>query len=255
MSDLVRQESNEISLLSNKAVSDILVSVSNMEVIKKDDFNFLQENKEHLSKVLEKTYIWRTDAQKRSIISDGYCPTLHSKFHQAITEQKVQFDQALYLAKDFEIHRLSLEEKILDLDDIKESTNPRDIIKSKKLQIEIQFMEYELQNMKTAMTYRMKEVRGWQDIQEELLKEMRSQNIPEEDIWDKDSGYMVSMFLQTLTNLQGIKSSTDGAERNNLIQLAIFAYRRIKESGRLDELIKSCNKIQLESLRVIEGVC
>lgn len=249
--EIKRHENKDIALLSDKAVSEILDSVNSMEVISKEDSSFLQEHKEHLSKVLTSTHIWRTDAQKRSIISDGFCPTTHAKFHQALAEQKVQFDQSLYLAKEFELAKIRLKEKMLDLEELKDT--PRDRLASERMQIEIQFMEYELQQMKTAMLYRMKEVKGWQVIEEELLKDMRDNGVSDEDIWSKDAGQEAAMFLQSLTNLQGIRSSTDGAERNNLIGLAFHAYKRVKESGRLDELKECCNQYQLESLVLLEG--
>lgn len=177
----------DLAILNQNAVSEILQSVEDLEVISKDDFKFLQTNKEHLSKVLLHTHIWRTDAQKLSIVSNEQCPTLHSKFHQAILEAKIQFDQSLYLARDFEIAKLSLQEKVLDLEDLGDTNNnKRDALKAKKLQIEIKFQEYELQQMKTAMLYRVKEVRGWQKIQEQLVKEMESAGMSEEVIWSKD---------------------------------------------------------------------
>lgn len=242
---------HELTVLNDKAITDILSSVDKMEVISKEDNSFLQENKEHLGKVLLNTHIWRTDEQKESIIADGFCPTTHAKFHQAMAEQKVQFDQALYLGKEFEIAKLDLQEKFLDLEELKDSQ--RDRIKAQKLQIEIQFMEYELQQMKTAMLYRMKEIKGWKKIQDRLIGELKENGVSEEDIWSKDAGQGAAMFLSSLTNLQGIKSSTDGAERNNLIQLAMFAYKRMKESGRLEEMKGCCNPMQLESLKLIEG--
>jgi hypothetical protein len=70
--------------------------------MKPEDTQFLMDNSQHLGLVMEKTFMWRTNFQKRSIINDVNHPTNHSKFHQAILEQKVQFDQTLYLAKEFE---------------------------------------------------------------------------------------------------------------------------------------------------------
>ena len=249
--EIKKHENNDIALLSGKAVTDILSSVNKMEVISSEDSGFLQEHKEHLGKVLSKTHIWRTDEQKLSIISDGFCPTLHAKFHQAILEQKVQFDQSLYLAKDFELAKLNLKEILLDLEELSDS--PRDQIKAEKLQIEIQFREYELQQMKTAMIYRMKEVKGWQNIQNGLLREMKHQGYTEEHIWNKDAGQSVDMFLQALTNLHGIKVTKDGAEHNNLLSLAQFSYHRMKEGGMLEQVRKVCSPMQLESLKLIEG--
>jgi len=251
----------EITEYSNKAISNILTHVKSLDVIDKKDLTFLQDNKKHLSTILEKSYMWRTDIQKESIVSDAYHPTLHSKFHQAILEQKVQFDQSLYLAKDFELKKLDLEGLLLDLEQLEQSisedTENENLkyndIERRKLEVDIQFKEYELQQMKIAMSYRMAEVKGWQKIVNELMVKMKNADMSDNDIWDKNEGEITSIFLQSLSNLQGIKSSTDGAERNNLIALALFSYNKVKEAGRLDELKAKCDTLQLDSLNLIEN--
>jgi hypothetical protein len=104
------------------------------------------------------------------------------------------------------------------------------------------------------MKYRMEEVRGWQNIQERLLDVMRADNMPEDVIWTKSSGEVVSLFFQTLTNLQGIKQSTDGGERNNLIGLAVFAVNQAKQAGIFDKLKTMCSSDQLDSLNFVESI-
>ena len=233
----------------NELVLSIVNVVKNVDVIKKDDMEFLVQNSKSLSKVMESTYMWRTDYQKHSIISDFNYPTLHGKFHQAILEQKVQFDQSMYLAKDFEMKKLEIEDILLDIEELTDSK--RDMIVAKKKQIELQFNQYELKNMQIAMDYRMKEVKGWQVIINDLQKVMESQGLSEDIIWSKSNGEMAATFFQSLNNLGGIKNSTDGAERNNLLSLALFAVQQVKNSGRYDELLKICNKEQLEALGLL----
>ncbi len=231
------------------AVSNILETIRPMQVVKSEDQAFLVEHKQHFAKVFEKVHIWRTDTQKLSIVSDNYHPTLHSKFHQAILEQKVQLEQAFYLAKDFEMKRLEIEELVLDLEELGDTA--RDEIKRKRIQIDLSFKKYELDQMAIAMNYRMAEVKGWQKIEEDLLEKMRASGMDEETIWSKDAGEVESMFFATLTNLQGLAKSTDGAEANNLVALARFYTQKVKEAGRLEELKKKCNPAQLDSLRFL----
>lgn len=242
MSDIIVRD-------ANTAVSNILDTIRPMSVIKKEDQQFLVEHKEHFAQVFEKTYIWRTDTQKLSIVSDNYHPTLHSKFHQAMLEQKVQLDQTFYLAKDFELKKLDIEELLLDLEELGDTA--RDEIKRKKLQIELQFKKYELDQMVIAMNYRMAEVKGWQTIQDDLLAKMRESGMDEETIWNKNAGEIESMFFATLTNLQGLAKTTDGAEANNLVALAKFYVQKVAESGRLSELKTKCSAAQLDSLRFL----
>ena len=111
-----KKKSKELAL--RDPVGYVLNTVKSVSVFKPEDIGFLVEHKDHLWKVMEKSYIWRTPMQKMSIVSDNYCPTLHSKFHQTLAEQKVQFDQAMYLAKEYEEKKLGIEELELVLDEI-----------------------------------------------------------------------------------------------------------------------------------------
>lgn len=234
---------------SVESVSSVLEAIRPLQVIKAEDQAFLVEHKQHFAQVFEKVHIWRTDTQKLSIVSDNYHPTNHSKFHQSILEQKVQLDQAFYLAKDFEMKKLEVEELLLDLEDLGDTA--RDAIRRKKIEIDLAFKRYELDQMRIAMNYRMDEVKGWQKIQQDLLEKMRSSGMDEETIWSKNAGEVESMFFATLTNLQGLAKSTDGGEANNLIALARFYTQKIREAGRLEELKQKCNPAQLDSLRFL----
>jgi hypothetical protein len=239
-------------LIGEKTVNDIIGAVKDLPVLKKEDAQFLQEKSAHLAAVLEKTHIWRTDVQKQSIINDLHFPTTHAKFHQAMLEQKVQFDQTLYLAKDFELKKLEIQELQCDLEDL--SDTRRDEIKKQKIQIEIQFKTYELNQMQIAMNYRMDEVKGWQKIQEDLLSEMRNAGLEENEIWSKNAGEINALFFSSLNNLQHISATTDSAERSNLISLALFSYKTVKQAGLLEQMKAKCNSFQLASLQMIESI-
>jgi len=241
--------SNIVTKNANTAVANILDTIKPMSIIKKEDQNFLVSNKEHFAQVFEKVYIWRTDTQKRSIISDDYHPTAHSKFHQSMLEQKVQLEQSFYLAKDFEMKKLEIEKLMLDLEELGDTK--RDDIKRRELEIEIQFKKYELDQMVIAMNYRMSEVKGWQKLQEELLTQMRESGMDEETIWNKDAGEVEAMFFASLTKLQGLAKTTDGAEAANLIAVSKFYVQRVAEAGLLPNLKKKCNPAQLDSLKFL----
>lgn len=241
---LVKQEEN--------FVQTIVSNVRNLPVISEENGKFLAEHAGHLKQVMEKSYMWRTESQKRSIVCDLYHPTAHAKFHQAMLEQKVQFDQAMYLAKEYELKKIELEELELDLEEAKLDCTARGPLKQRKLQIEIQFKQYELKQMHTAMHYRMEEVKGWQVIEEELLAEMREGGVSEEDIWNKSSGEIAATFFRSLSNLKGLKQSTDSAEVNNLLAVASHAVRQAKEAGKFEELKSKCDLLQLEGIHLLE---
>jgi hypothetical protein len=230
--------------LAKTAIKDVLETVRGIDVMPEADMKYLEEHKEHIAKVFQNTQIWRTDTQKQSIISDVYHPTVHGKFHQAILEQKVQADQLFVLAKDFELKKLDIEEKLLDLKDLKET--PRDIIKGRRLEVELKYMHYELKQMQIAVKYRMDEIKGWKVIQDELLEQMKE--MPEDYIWSKNAGETEDMFFKFLTNMQGLRNTTDAGEYRNLLALATFAVKQAKTSGLFSELKARCDDRQLDSL-------
>ena len=239
-----------LPVLGVETVSEIIEAVKDLPVLKSEDVLFLQEHAKHLARVMEKTHQWRTDVQKSSIVNDFHFPTTHAKFHQAMLEQKVQFEQAMYLAKDFEMRKLDLQELQYNIEDL--GADRRDAIKKKKLELDLKFKTYELNQMQISMKYRMEEIRGWQKIQEKLLEELRAAGVDEETIWSKDRGEMDNLFFMALNNLQNINAVTDSAERGNLLSMAMFSYKTAKQSGRLEDLRRRCNAAQLYALKMIE---
>lgn len=120
--------------------------------------------------------------------------------------------------------------------------------------LDLKFKQFELKQMQIAMHYRMSEVKGWQMIEDELLQAMREvEKLPEEVIWNKDKGELISFFFTSLSNLQGIKTSTDGAERTNLINIARFTYGEVLRHGYLDTLKPTLDKEQMDSIQFIEN--
>ena len=227
-------------------VENILATVQS-PVFTESDYEFLVQQKEWLSTVQEQTFQWRTNYQKLSILNDQYHPTLHGKFHQAMLECNVQFEQALYLAKEFEEKKLDIEEMVQQLDDC-----APDSIAAKRLRLKISFAQFELAKMKTLMQYRMKEVRGWKQIMVSLENELRQSGMQEQDIWEKEAGEEINWFLLHLTKLHGIKNSTDGAESHHLLSLARFAVQRAQQLGTLESWISIyCQPVHLEALQYL----
>ncbi len=244
---------DQLPTIGNETVTDILKAVQSLPVMKAEDVAFLQEKSAHLANVLEKTHIWRTDAQKLSIVNDFHFPTLHAKFHQAMLEQKVQFEQTMYLARDFEMKKLEIAEVELDISILQGTKNARDQIKLARFELEAKFKTYELNQMRIAMHYRMEEVRGWQSIQEHLLAEMKKAGMTDEEIWSKNAADNEAMFFLALNNLQSLQATTDSAERGNIISLATHVYKNAVLSGTLDHYRSKCSAAQIAALNMLEG--
>lgn len=234
--------------------------IDESDVISEEDKKFLMESRESLQKTLLNTWMWRTPAQHETIISDRFFPTPHSKFHQALLEQKVQFTEAARLSKEIQLKKLEIEDKIIDLEEVEatqgEVENVFEIkrlnVQKRRLNVEIRDSNSELMQMKIAMEYRMREVKSWERIKGIILNFMKEQKIPESAIYDKTAGEIEAYFFTFLNNIKGLENSTDGAEVNNLIGLAQWAVKKAKEAGLFEQLKASCTEEQLASLDRVE---
>ena len=253
------EKNTDLALIPELSPTTYINPATSLTAFEKDDMHFLEKNKETIAKVYKHTYMWRTDAQKRSILSDFFYPTAHSKFHQAILEQKVQLDQALQLAKDFEFAKLDRESIALIIEETKEEIKKcraegleikarKSEIDLRKQEISLSFKDYEIANLKNTMTYRMKEVKGWQFIEDQLIEAMRANGLSDEEIWNKESGEVYNNFFMFINNFMGVKQSTDSAEVNNLTSLALHAIKEAIQSGMIQKLIPLCDAKQRQVL-------
>lgn len=245
------------------APTTFLENVKPLSLFENEDLIFFEEKSLEIKKVFEKTWMWRTDGQKRGIINDSQFPTVHGKFQQAILEQKVQLDQTLVLGKSFEETKLDqedlqyqIEEQMEKYDnETNEIAKKRIDVAIRKLKLNLQYKSYELESQKNAFTYRMKEVKGWENIKDKLKEIMTSQGISEEDMYNKEAGEVTNAFFSYLNKYTDLGNSTDGAEIHNLTSLAIFGIQQAQDYGILDSLMRRCNakqKAALTKLGVVE---
>jgi len=274
----------EIALRTDQ-VDNMLEVVKHTQIMKPEHTQFLAEYKGHLQNVVTKTHMWRTEGQHRSIISDTYHPTTHGKFQQAILEQKVFLTEATRLAKDFEKLKietrnllLDKEEKELDLEQLAKEAQTISLkiingelkqevdaynkakmdIRVRRLEaevdnidIELKAKQMELNDCKTAMDFRMKEVMSWQNLQGELMLQLADEGYTEEEMFSKEAGELEYQFFWGLNNFQGITVTKDGAEKVNLIALARHGVDQAIKAEKFEHFFKRCNKDQLWALEAL----
>lgn len=247
-------------LQSSTYTKEMATLVKETNIISEEDAKFLADNVDHFKSIIEKSYMWRTMGQKLSIVSDGFHPTLHSKFHQAIIEAKVQFNETFRLAVDAEKAKLDVEDVELDLEEIEQrmkdldptsiAFKKEDVLRRRK-ELELKEKAISLNNYKTAAYYRMREVKQWKEIQDDLYAKLKAEGKTDEEIWNKESAELEDQFFTFLNNLSGIPKSTSAAEVNNLVGLARYAVEQARQIGMLDDLVSRCNGQQLEALRML----
>lgn len=241
-------------ITSSENVSSLVQSVKNVPIMKEEDAKFLMEHTEHLGMVLDKSFMWRTDAQKRSILTDTDFPTLHSKFHQAMLEQKVQFEQTMYLVKEFEQLKLDIQLLECDLEELEDDPNKSDKrkkIEGDKIRLDMSYKRFELNQMQVQMNYRMAEIKGWQKIEEEIMDKLRASGMTDEEIWNKEEGESQFLFLLALNKLMVAINTNDVEGLKAVIPLALFVYQEAERNGKLDVYRSECTENQLNMINWI----
>lgn len=242
-------------ITSSENVAELVEAVKKFPIMKKEDAKFLMDNSEYLGTVLEKCYMWRTDTQKKSIINDNDYPTTHSKFHQAILEQKVQFEQTMYLAKEFENLKLDIQLLECDLEDLgsEEEYTKRKSIQANKIKLDMKFKQFELNQMQIQMNYRMSEIRGWQAIEEDLYDELLKEGYTEEMIWSKEEGELQFLFFVAINRLMMSINSNDSEGIKSVMPLAKFTYNKAKEENKLNIFINLANEEQKKIIELVKN--
>ena len=269
----VRKEDYGLSIAdttdSIESARSTIQAIIKHDVVRAEDKQFFLANMDRWSDVSTKTHIWRTFSEKKSILSE--LPTTHLKFHQAILENKVFYEQTLLLDKEAKMTKLEAEELYIDAENLKSEieelqeelinykedskeyrqTNyqirKKDVELRKKL-TELHEKAIAVKNQENAMLYRMDELRDWKKMVDEMIEEMKSKGMSDEEIWDKNASQESGNFFLFLTKYSAVKFSKDTGEINNLTYLAKFYVDESVKDNKFEDYLRMCDRVQLQSL-------
>ena len=279
---MTEQKKNELTVVNTKdyglslvdMATDVEVAKHTMQmivghnVINEADKQFFLANTERWNEVSTKTHIWRTFAEKKSILFEW--PTTHLKFHQSILECKVFKEQALQLDKEAKMTKLEAEELYIDVEnieadikdleeDLEQSTDDRArraleyAIKKKSIKLRKKLTNLHekamaAQNQENQMMYRMDELRDWVKLQDDMIAEMKEQGMTDEFIWDKNKAQETGNFFLFLTKYIGVKQSKDTGEISNLTNLARHYVDEAIKAKTFIGMLQFCDNTQKQSL-------
>jgi len=135
------------------------------------DFSLLPEkhNKDmielsaELNDTVQKRQIYRTETEMRiSVLNNGSHPTKASKYWQCVREQSMMYEQLRINIYEFRRRQA----KILGLKDKKNKSD--DQYEQMELQVDIEEMEWSLENIKQQAMDRVRELKLWSKIKKEL---------------------------------------------------------------------------------------
>jgi hypothetical protein len=146
----------------SKELTDDLKYV--MSIVDEENAQVVVTLKNELIDNWKKRQLYRTEVEMRiSVLNDVQHPTDASKYWQAVLEMSVMFDALMRLSFDIrrnEIKRHKLHQKMEKFKD--------DELEQKSIQIDIDENLYEYANMKRVAEDRIRELKLWSKIKEEL---------------------------------------------------------------------------------------
>jgi len=210
----------DIQSYSQEALSNVKQS----NFLPEEDFSFLVDKKSELQEIFEKKKIWRSAIDMRvSVLDDVNFPDNASKYWQCVKECDVFYTCLIELSFQFRRNQLKL--KFL----LKELENTKNEFHREGLQIDIEEMEYIISNQILQSKDRVREIREWSKLMEELDDgSFSTSNIEESQL--------LSYAQSFVKKYQALKDHVTGSERSNIIGLLVTTLKKCEKDGVMDKL-------------------
>lgn len=203
-----------------------------------------QEQTRTLSKLLDEIreaegnyVIWRTFTEAAfSVLNDVKFPTPASKYHQAIREQLVFYDQLVVLSFDFR-------EKEIDLAETLEQLETAEGHEKQRLEVKRDRLQYEIEGIKRQAKDRIRELEMWSGIKDQIVA-----NSPDFDTRNKDTDELIALTIRFCREALLVEKSncTDPGAIINIISQATSYLTECKRRGIVGQLPSECHKVLRE---------
>lgn len=212
---------------------DLIRSTS---MLSKSDFEFLASVSSEMMDTMEKRQMFRTATEMEvSVLNDIKHPTPASKYWQSVREQAVMFENLITLS--FEYRRNEIQIKRL-LSKIEGCANEFD---RDDAQVDLDECHYKRASMESVAKDRIREIKMWSEKKAEL-------DDGSFDTRDVNTHQLESYAKRFILQASNAPENMPVAEANNLKGQIVSSVRKLKESGRLDSVIKDLPR------RAVSGV-
>jgi len=221
----------------NKYASDSLQSIKNSNFLSEEDFNAIQTMQEELQDTYEKRQIWRTETEMMvSVLNNVKFPTKASKYWQAVKEQAVFFENLATLS--FEYQRNILQVKRI----LKKLETTEDELDREELEIDLKEAEFKKKNMEIAAKDRMRELKLWSKIKDEL-------NDGSFDDKDVNNHQLISYGQRFINEALLAGNNGSPSENRNIQGLVQTTLKACQEKGVMDKVLEGLPE---EHLKILE---
>ena len=194
-----------------------------LNILSEDEVKDFKAMKAELQDTWVKKQMFRTETEMRiSVLNDLKHPTPAAKYWQAVREQNVFFEQMVFLSFDYrrnEVEIKKLQKKIAE---------EKDELEKESLQIDLEQKTFDKASMELTAKDRMRELRLWSKLKDELIKEDPNFDKNNVDTHQKDS--LPKRLFKTYQFFDKAKDA-DGAKN---IAAQIMTAQRLHKEGKLN---------------------
>lgn len=195
----------------------------------------LEALKSEIFEAWDNQVVWRTPTEARfSVLDDIHYATPAAKYHQAVREQLVFFENTILLSYDYR-------EKQIDLDEALKKLQTAEGYEKRRLEVRRDRLLFELEGMKLQAKDRVRELEMWSKIKADLVE-----SSPEFDTQNKDTDELVALtirFCREALLLEKSRSNDPGAVAN-IIGQATTCLRECAQRGIMGTLPPECRTVQ-----------
>jgi len=206
-----------------------------LNILSEEEVKEFKLMKQELKDTWKKKQIFRTETEMRiSVLNDLKHPTPASKYWQAVREQSVMFEQVVFLSFDYrknEVEIKKIEKKLKEEDDD---------LERELLQIQLEERLFTKANMELTAKDRMRELKLWSNLKNELIKED-----PNFDKQNVDTHQKESLPIRLIETAKHFNSAADAGGAKNLAA-QLMTIDRLKNQGFLS-IDKSNQNKKLEN--------
>lgn len=194
-----------------------------LNILSEDEVKDFKAMKAELQDTWVKKQMFRTETEMRiSVLNDLKHPTPAAKYWQAVREQNVFFEQMVFLSFDY--RRNEVEIKKLN----KKIAEEKDELEKESLQIDLEQKTFDKASMELTAKDRMRELRLWSKLKDELVKQDPNFDKNNVDTHQKDS--LPKRLFKTFQFFDKAKDA-DGAKN---IAAQIMTAQRLHKEGKLN---------------------
>jgi hypothetical protein len=147
-----------------------ITKIRDVNILEKDDMQSVSKLTKELQRCFEVKQIWRTETEMRySVLNDVSFPTSASKYWQCVREQNGFWVSLVQLSCNYQKTQGELELLEIEYDEIK-GNNKKANAQRKIKDSEIKEKQFGLMNMRLQGHDRVREIKLWEKIKNELLK-------------------------------------------------------------------------------------